>query len=92
MRYQRALWRHDLKEEPIVCWSEIGDDGYERRKVDEYRDGRLDYADGNVQTGSTLLGDQRVPSLEEINRDAEFEATAVSREEFDAIWKRSIAR
>jgi uncharacterized protein DUF6881 len=55
-------------------WSEIGDDGFETRKVDEYRDGRLDYADENTRSGTTLLGDQPVPTLDEINADEEFTA------------------
>ena len=58
VRYQRVIWRHEFENEPTLLWSEIGDDGFETRKVDEYRDGRLDYADENTSTGTTLLGDQ----------------------------------
>ena len=92
MRYQRVVWTQEFEDEPIVLWSEIGNSGYEHRKVEEYRDGRLDYADERASSGSTLLGDQRVPSLDEINRDAEFEAAAVSREDFEAIWNRANGR
>jgi Domain of unknown function (DUF6881) len=89
MRHQRVIWHHDLDDEPVVLWSEIGDDGFERRKVDVYRDGRLDYADESTSTGTTVLGDQKVPSLEEIDAEGEFTATAVTRSEFDAIWRRA---
>ena len=89
MRHQRVVWQHELEDEPTVLWSEIGDDGYELRKDYEYRDGRFDAADARSSTGSTLLGDQRVPSLDEINRDAEFTGTKISQELFETIWDRA---
>ena len=89
MRYQRVTWQHDLEDEPTVLWSEIGEDGYELRKVDEYRDGRLDTADAHSSTGSTLLGDQKVPSLDEINRDTEFAGTTISQGLFETVWDRA---
>ena len=88
-RCQRVVWHHDAPDEPVVLWSEIGDDGYERRKVDEYRDGRLDRADATTSTGTTVLGDQRVPPLHEIDADDEFTAVAISAEEFQRVWDRA---
>jgi hypothetical protein len=87
---QRVVWHHDFDDEPVVLWSQIGDDHFERRKVDEYRDGRLDYADENASTGSTLLGDQPVPSLDQINTDSEFSGTAITQFEFEQAWARSV--
>jgi hypothetical protein len=72
VRHQRLIWTHSFDDEPVVLWSEIDDDGFERRKVDEYRHGRLDYADKGVSTGSTRLSDQPMPPLEQINADREF--------------------
>ena len=92
MRYQRVVWHHSFESEAIVLWSEIGDDGFERRKVDEYRDGRLDYADKNNSTGSTLLGDQPMPPLDQINADTEFSGTAITQSEFESIWVRATQR
>jgi hypothetical protein len=89
MRYQRVLWRHNFRDEPSVLWSEIGDDGFETRKVDEYRDGRLDYADENTRSGTTLLGDQPVPTLDEINADEEFTAAPISPSDFERVWQRA---
>jgi hypothetical protein len=87
MRYQRVIWRHDFEGAPTVLWSEIGDDGFETRKVDEYRDGRLDYADEDTRTGMTLLGDQPIPSLDEINADEEFTAASISPSDFERVWR-----
>jgi hypothetical protein len=56
MRYQAVRWAHDLVDEPVMLFSEIDADGYEVRKVDEYRNGRLDLADAVTETGSTALG------------------------------------
>jgi hypothetical protein len=89
MRYQRVLWRHDFTDEPTVLWSEIGDDGFETRKVDEYRDGRLDYADENISSGTTRLGDQPMPTLDEINADEGFTAAPISPSDFEHVWQRA---
>jgi hypothetical protein len=89
MRHQRVDWHHNFEDEPVVLWSEVGEDGYERRKVDQYRDGRLDYADDITAVGTTRLGDQPVPSVDQINADVEFTAANISAAEFDAVWKRA---
>lgn len=91
MRYQRVAWHHDLEHEPVVLFSEIGSDDYECRKVDEYRDGRLDYADGERATGSTLLGDQQMPPLETVNADPEFSGETIGAADFEAVWKLAVS-
>jgi Domain of unknown function (DUF6881) len=89
MRYQRVIWHHDHEDEPVVLYAEIDDDGYERRKVDEYRDGRLDFADELHETGSTGLGVTPIPPLELINADLEFTADAIDAAVFEAVWRRA---
>jgi len=86
------MWHHDFADEPTVLWSEITDDGLERRKVEEYRDGRLDYADENGGSGATHLGDQRIPPIDEIDTEDEFTAAGVSRADFESIWARATQR
>ena len=46
-RYLKVTWHHDFPDEPSVLYSEI-DAGYEIRKVDVYRDGTHDFADGRI--------------------------------------------
>ena len=92
VRYQRVVWHHDRKDEPVVLFNEIGGDNYERRKVEEYRDGTLDYADGERATGSTLLGDQEMPPLEEINADPEFSGEAIDAAVFERVWEQATGR
>ncbi len=90
MRYQRVKWHHDHADEPTVLYSEIGEDGWEVRKVDEYSDGRLDPASTKIEAGSTMLGVQPVPPLEEINADAVFEGAEISPQDFEAVWSRAV--
>ena len=61
------------RREPVLLYAEIDDDGWEQRKGDEYRDGRLDRADHDGGSGTTLLADHRIAEVAEINTHAEFE-------------------
>lgn len=92
MRHEKVIWHHDNPDEPIVLCSEVDDDGWERRKVDECRDGRLDRADAESEAGTTRLADQVMPSLEEINAQGPFEAATISSDEFEALWLRAAPR
>jgi len=94
MRYQRVDWRHNLADEPVRLFSEIDDDGWEQRKVEEFRDRRLTWAGaaaGTDPTAETVLSETRLPSLDEINRDLQFHAEDISAEEFEAVWRRARA-
>lgn len=89
MRYQAVRWLHELDDEPILLYSEIDAEGNEVRKVEEYRSGRLDVADDSTETGSTVLSETPVPSLEQINAQPEFEGRLITKEEFEAVWRRA---
>lgn len=89
-RYQRVMWRHDFADEPVVLYSEIGEDGIETRKVDEYPDGRLDYASVGKSTGTTFLSEKRMPAIEEIAQQGEFEPRVITKEDFEAVWDRAV--
>lgn len=89
MRYQKARWLHDLEDEPVVLYSESDDDGTEVRKVEAYRDGRMDLADAVTRTGSTRLSETKMPTLGEINAQEEFVAEAITANEFETVWKRA---
>src|SRR5262245_57593531 len=86
MRYLKVTWAHDLPDEPVTLLSEIGDDGYEIRKVEVFRDGRMTYADAHESTGSTILGESPLPAIEEIASQSEFAPEWISRNDFQEIW------
>jgi hypothetical protein len=91
MKYVRVRWNHALPDEPILLSSELDDQMWETRKVEVYADGRADFANHEVQSGSTKLGIEPYPTLEEIAADPQFEPTVISAEEFVAVWKQAKA-
>jgi hypothetical protein len=86
-RYMKVEWHHEFEDEPVLLLSEI-DGGYETRKVEIYRDGRTDYADSKVATGSTVLAEGLMPTVEDISSDEEFTAHEIGGEEFEELWHR----
>ena len=88
MKYIKLNWKHDSKEYPVMIFSEISDDGYENRKVEVFLDGQSEYADKNTNPqNKTVLGDQPMPSFEEINKNPEFEVTEITKEDFESVIK-----
>ena len=83
--YLRVEWHHEHEDDPIVLYSEI-EDGLETRKVDVYRNGRLDYADYKTQTGTTRLSEEVMPSLDEIAEQYEFSPSEITSDDFERLW------
>ena len=89
-RYQKVIWHHDSADGPVLLYSEMGDDGYETRKVDLYRDGRQDHADERSSLGTTFLWEVPVPALEEIAADPGFTPFRIDADEFEAVWRSAL--
>ncbi|GAA4531135.1 DUF6881 domain-containing protein [Amycolatopsis samaneae] len=87
--FLRVEWRHDFEVEPVETFGEIGEDGYEIRRVEVYRDGRMDWADAVRETDRVFLAEAPMPPLEEINAQAEFSAATMERADFEAMWERA---
>jgi hypothetical protein len=88
--YLKVVWNHRLADEPVELYSEINDSRWELRKVEVYRDGRHDFADATRCTGTTLLSDQTLPTLDEIAAQTEFMPTMIDSAEFEKVWLRAI--
>lgn len=88
VEHWRILWHHDDPACPVEVFSELGNDGYETRKVHIFRDGRHDYADETRWTKDTELGDQRVEE-EDKESTPELEMMRVSSEQFNTAWCRA---
>lgn len=86
-RYQRVEWHHGFDEEPIVIYSEVDANGFEKRKVEQFRDGTSTFADELKAAGSTWLSELALPSLEEINEQSEFKAEAIEASTFETAWR-----
>jgi hypothetical protein len=92
MKYVKVRWIHAIPDEPVMLFSELTDDMWETRKVEVYADGRADFADSEERSGSTKLGIEPYPPLEEIAADPQFEPVVISAEEFEAAWESAKAR
>ena len=88
-RYQKVGWKRASKGQPVVLYSEVSDQGVETRKVDEYRDGRLDFADASRSSGTTFLSEKAMPSIADIARQPEFTAMEIRQGEFEEVWRRA---
>ncbi|POX59752.1 hypothetical protein C3492_31215 [Streptomyces sp. Ru62] len=87
MRYVRVAWSHDLEDEPVLYLSELGEDGYETRKIQYFRDGKVEWADELHETASVGLSEVAFPlDLREISDQPEFDAVEIAPEEFEREW------
>ncbi len=87
--YWKVHWLHDFDVEPVTLFSEIGEDGYEVRKIQRYRDGRLLKADSSHETGEIGLSEIPVGPIEAVAAQPEFSAFVISRDEFEDVWNRA---
>jgi hypothetical protein len=89
VRYVKVAWHHDFPDEPVLFFSELGEDGYEIRKVQVFRDGRSEWADESHETASVGLSEIPFPPVEEISSQEEFDAEEISADEFEGVWMNS---
>lgn len=89
MEYIKVDWRHDFDDEPVAFLSELGDDRYEVRKVQVYRDGHLEWADESRETATAGLSEIAFPSLEEIAEQPDCVPSVIAAEEFERYWDRA---
>ncbi|MEJ5028989.1 DUF6881 domain-containing protein [Comamonas sp. MYb69] len=85
-QYIDVIWSHDSLEYPVRLVSELSADRCELRKLEFFRDGTVDAADIDRETSRTRLGIGGIPSLDEINQDPQFLATAIHQDHFDRLW------
>jgi hypothetical protein len=86
MQYIKVAWNHSHADEPIMLYSECDENGWEVRKVEIYRDGRFGYASSTGESEGTRLDIEPLPSVAEIAKQAEFEPTEITKEEFEKAW------
>jgi hypothetical protein len=82
----KVRWLHEFPDLPVEIYSEIGEDGYEQRKVEIFRDGREHVADASTSTDGTELSDQPVV-FDEIAAPGELEPTRITAAEFESVWR-----
>ena len=94
MKTQHLLveWLHTFPDEPVRLYYELDVDRYERRKVEEYRDGTLHSADASHGQGNTFLAWEPHPLVAEIQKDPQFHVTELTSQEFDQVWQQASLR
>jgi hypothetical protein len=92
MKYIDVNWLHSNAAEPIRLVSEIGADGYEKRKLEFWANGTVGYAQVHplklrvpLASPGTALGTVPVASLE-INNEPEFQCALITAEQFETLW------
>jgi hypothetical protein len=90
VRYIDITWHHDAKDEPYRLVSEIGADGFEKRKLEFFHGGQVSYASELIASDSTMLGVGKIPALEDLLARAEFSGEAITREKFELLWKQYV--
>jgi hypothetical protein len=86
----KVKWIHELPDEPIWFYSEIVA-GWEVRAVEVFADGHADYADADSSSGTTMLSETLMPTVEEIAMDEQFEPTEIDAVEFEEVWRQAHA-
>lgn len=86
MRYLRVKWLHTSADYPVVLYSELDEEGWEKRKVEVFADGRKGFAPPDDQDVGTRLGIEPVPSIEEITADAQFKPSWITKDMFEELW------
>lgn len=83
-----AHWHHDVREDPIRIYEEVGDDRTELRKIEEFRDGTL-VRTASMNDGPTSLSWGPMPDIVEIDDQPEFSVEMIGAEQFDTAWARA---
>jgi cytidylate kinase len=97
MKYIYSLWKHQTSD-PTYFWYEIDTERWTVRTVEFFPDGSAglsyrgqaeDHTD-DIEVGGTGVPEAPIPELNEINSDAQFEASYVSRELFEQRWREAL--
>lgn len=85
----RVEWMPNPYGEPTTLLYELVD-GVERRKVEIWRDGRRGAASAFTEHGGSTHATESFPSLEGINREAQFRGEVISAERFQTEWRAAL--
>lgn len=93
MKYYQIYWIHDYPTDPIYLYSEVGNDGYEIRKINIYRDNTVGYAIDEIEFNGAGLSEKPFPPLEELNGKDEWDeliSQEISFKEFEQVWEEKV--
>ena len=91
MEYIKCIWYHHDEDEPETIYSEVDNKREETRKIEIYKSGKFGIAAGNISIGGTYLADVDVPRISDINKDKQFKAIEIDKNDFEEVWKKYIS-
>jgi len=85
MKYIHLLSLQALPDEPVISVSEFDDDGFENRRVDIWRSGRIGFAGDEGLPDDTELGTYQFIRMDQFE-DEPFLAVEITKEDFENHW------
>jgi hypothetical protein len=92
MYYLKVIWKHVLRDEPVVIYMELNNNRYEVRKIEVYRDGKVGYAYEHTEIGESALSEKPIPSIKQIAKDKQFAPNRISKNEFESMWQKYVLK
>ena len=89
MRYSKLIWTHAFPNEPVEIYSEHDDRGWERRKIEMFRDGSMGFASPTESSDGTNLSLIQCPPDEEVNSEPEFRVVDITQDDFERVWTKA---
>ena len=86
MQYSRLQWTHSSPGEPIEIFSEYDENGWERRKIEMFKDGSVSFASITESIGDSKLSLIPRPPDEEVVDEPEFRVFEMTKEQFERAW------
>ena len=87
MEYILLEWFHDIENEPYIIYSEIDSQRYEIRKIEVFKNGTYLKCSEEILSSQIELADVAFPeNIDEINRDRQFCAKYITKEDFERMW------
>jgi len=90
MNYVQTKWHHTDPDDPIEIYGELDTEGWEVRKVEIFRDGKMTFASEVQSSGDSWLAETPWPPIAEINQDPQFEARPINQAEFEQVWTMAV--
>ena len=89
MRYSRLQWTHSSMTEPVEILSEHDEQGWERRKIEVFRDGSMGFASSSESVRGSKLSVIPCPPDEEVLDEPEFRIFEMAKAEFERAWDKA---
>lgn len=88
MNFLQLIWSHELEEEPIFFYFEIGNDGYANKQIEVFSDFSYCLYSQEVSIGQGFLTPMKF-DLEELfsQNDEEISHFEISGELFNHLWQ-----